>query len=71
MSLELFLERNAFLVPYARSPFSIAGVRKVHDVDIFDVVEELVHLFLPSHVVSPMIRSAKYVKGQCSLTANP
>lgn len=44
MSLELFLERNAFLVPYARSPFSIAGVRKVHDVDIFDVVEELVHL---------------------------
>lgn len=45
-SLELFLERNAFLAPYERSPFSIAGVRKVHDVDIFDVVEELVHLLL-------------------------
>ena len=58
-------------MPYARSPFSIAGVRKVHDVDIFDVVEELVRLLFAVACGFADDQAAKYLKGQCSLTANP
>ena len=47
------------------------GVRKVHDVDTFDVVEELVRLLFAFTCGFADDQAAKYVKGQCSLTANP